>query len=406
VTAYRAEWVLPVPGAPIRRAGVTVDAGRIVSLDPEPCADAVDLGRVALLPGLINCHTHLELSYLRGRIPPAACFTDWVRPVLRARGELGDVRSPFVLAAARGAIAEARAAGTAAVGDITNTQVTAALLAESGMPALLFLELMGFTEPDPQARVAAARQAAAQAPVHADVRWTLAAHAPYSVSPALFTALRDDLDRQSFRVSAVHVAESPEEVALLATGHGGWRTLLEEMGLWTGAWVPPGRSPVAYLADLGFLQSEVLVVHGVQCDGADLARLRSLDATLVSCPRSNAWVGVGAPPLEAAYAAGVRVAFGTDSLASVADLNLFSELKAARALAPRVPARFLLESATRIGARALGMGELGGLEPGMRAALITVRLPEGVRDVEEYLVSGVTPDAVAWVPGAAAHATP
>jgi cytosine/adenosine deaminase-related metal-dependent hydrolase len=139
-------------------------------------------------------------------------------------------------------------------------------------------------------------------------------------------------------------------------------------------------------------------VHGVQFDGDDLDRLRSRDMTVVSCPRSNQHVGVGAPPLEAFYAMDVNVAFGTDSLASVPDLNLFSELAGARRLAPRVRARALLESATRQGAAALGFDEFGTIEPGKRAQLIAVRTPAGVDDVEEYLVGGIEPAAVRWLP--------
>jgi 5-methylthioadenosine/S-adenosylhomocysteine deaminase len=141
-------------------------------------------------------------------------------------------------------------------------------------------------------------------------------------------------------------------------------------------------------------------VHGVQFDGDDLSRLATLGATVASCPRSNIHVGVGSPPLEAFYAMDVNVAVGTDSLASVADLNLFSELREAHRIAPRVPARRLLESATLAGARALGFGdEFGSIEIGKRAALIAVRIPDGVDDVEEYLVGGIEPDAVTWLDG-------
>jgi cytosine/adenosine deaminase-related metal-dependent hydrolase len=96
----------------------------------------------------------------------------------------------------------------------------------------------------------------------------------------------------------------------------------------------------------------------------------------------------------------VGVAFGTDSLASVADLNLFSELKEARRIAPRVPAGRLLESATLIGARALGFGDdFGSIDVGRRASLIAVSIPAGMDDVEEYLVGGVEPDAIRWLDG-------
>jgi cytosine/adenosine deaminase-related metal-dependent hydrolase len=139
-------------------------------------------------------------------------------------------------------------------------------------------------------------------------------------------------------------------------------------------------------------------VHCVQCDGADLDLLRQRGVTLVTCPRSNRYVGVGVPPLEAFYATQVNVAVGTDSLASVQDLNLFAELAEARRLAPRVPARALLESATLRGAAALGFEEdLGTIDVGKRASLIAVRTRPGVDDVEEYLVSGITPVDVTWV---------
>jgi cytosine/adenosine deaminase-related metal-dependent hydrolase len=155
---------------------------------------------------------------------------------------------------------------------------------------------------------------------------------------------------------------------------------------------------VRYLNDLGVLDSRMLVVHGVQFDGDDLTQLRAMGATLVSCPRSNRYVGVGDPPLEAFYAMGVRVVFGTDSLASVADLNMFAELAQARRIAPRVPARSLLESATSLAARALGFDQdYGSIEPGKTAALVAVRVPEGIGDVEEYLVSGVEPDRIQWL---------
>jgi cytosine/adenosine deaminase-related metal-dependent hydrolase len=230
---------------------------------------------------------------------------------------------------------------------------------------------------------------------------SLSAHAPYSVSPRLFAAIRSDLDAQGAEVSSVHLGESADEVEFLLRGGGRWPDLLRELGVWNRDWKAPGTSPVEYLSDLGFLDSRVLAVHAVQCSGDDLARLRTMGATIVSCPRSNRWVGIGDPPIEAFYAMGVNVAFGTDSLASVDDLNMFSELAAARRLAPRVPARDLLESATLCGATALGFERrFGSIEPGKDAALIAVSVPDGVADVEEYLVGGIEPGAVQWLDSA------
>lgn len=376
----------------MRGASITVDAGRIVSISADLVPAATDLGRVAILPSLVNAHTHLELSYLRDAVPPAQRFLDWIRPLMAARREYPDAADPRILSAARRAIAEAHAAGTGIVGDVSNTLATVPLLEESGMPAHVFYELLGFNASDPEGQVSTARSQLPSA-----VRASLAPHAPYSVSPDLFRAIRNDMDAHD-TISAVHIGESSEEVEFIRRGTGGWKTLLEELGVWSAEWEAPGTSPVQYLEDLGFLDSRVLAVHGVQFSGEDLSRLRALNVTIVSCPRSNRHVGVGSPPIEAFYAMDVAVAFGTDSLASVADLNVFSELAEARRLAPRVSAHTLLESATSTSARALGFdNEYGTIEPGKRASLIAVRIPEGVDDVEEYLVSGITPDRITWV---------
>jgi cytosine/adenosine deaminase-related metal-dependent hydrolase len=346
----------------------------------------------------VNAHTHLELSYLRNAIQPAQRFIDWIHQVMARRREYVDPSDPAILEAAKTGIREARAAGTALVGDISNTLVTVPLLDEGGMPAVVFYELLRFNEPDPLGRVQRARQQLEALPAAADVRTTIAPHAPYSVAPLLFRAIRADLDRHPFERSTVHLNESAEEVHFIRTGQGPWRELLQQLGVWTEEWKPPGTTPVGYLVNAGFLDERILVVHGVQCTPGDLERLAAVGCTVVACPRSNRHVGVGSPPLEAFYAAGVPVAFGTDSLASVEDLNIFGELAEARRIAPRVPAARLLESATLTGARALGYdGEFGSIEPGKRAALLAVSLPGAVRDVEEYLLSGVRPELIRWL---------
>jgi cytosine/adenosine deaminase-related metal-dependent hydrolase len=396
---YRADWVLPISGIPLRSGWVSINDNRITHTGTGAVASAVDLGRAAILPALVNAHTHLELSYLHRRVPPGASFVEWARTLMALRRQYPDPSAQEIVSAARAAIETARRSGTGLLGDISNTLVTVPLLREAGMAAQVFYELLGFNVAEPDARIRAAVEAIiATGAAHPDVRVALAAHAPYSVSPALFRAIRAAVDAHSVPLTSLHLGESPDEVEFLRHGTGAFRTLLQELDVWAPDWRPPGVPPVAYLSDLGFLGRDALVVHGVQFDGADLSVLATLGATLASCPRSNVHVGVGSPPLEAFYAMDVHVAFGTDSLASVADLNLFSELREARRIAPRVPARRLLESATLTGARALGFGdEFGSVDPGKRAALIAVRIPEGVDDVEEYLVGGIEPSAVRWL---------
>ena len=406
---FHARWVLPISEPPIRDGWVAVDDGRIVGVGgPETAAPpgspvAQDLGPApassVILPGLVNAHTHLELSYLHDRVPPKPSFGAWVREVIEARTQYADPSHPDIVDAARRAIHDARASGTVLFGDISNTLVTVPLLREAGMAAHVFHELLGFGERDADARVRDARARVNDITAAGDrVRISLAPHAPYSVSADLFAAIRADRDRHPGAISSVHLGETPEEVELLRSGSGAIRAVLESLGRWPEDWRPPGAGPVEYLASLGVLDERAIVVHGVQFDAGDLAHLRARGTTLVSCPRSNIHVGVGSPPLASFYESGVPVAFGTDSLASVASLDMFAELREAHRIAPGVPARQLLESATLIGARGLGFADdFGTIEPGKSAALLAVTIPDAVTDVEQYLVSMESPLEVTWL---------
>jgi cytosine/adenosine deaminase-related metal-dependent hydrolase len=398
---YHASWVVPITEPPVRDSWVAVDRGRIVALSRRRPADGtteVDLGEVAILPGLVNAHTHLELSYLRDQVPPSSTFVAWIRDVMSARGTRPDPDSPEILGAVDRAIDEAIACGTAVVGDISNTLVTFGPLARSPLAAIVFYELIRFNTPDARAVVERASQTLEALAPTERVRASLAAHAPYSVAPLVFRAIRQAVDRDPFSACSVHLSESAEEMEFIRTGGGPWRAMLEELGSWDPTWVPPGGTPVQFLDESGFLDGRVLAVHGVQMNAADLQRLAARGTTLVTCPRSNGHTGAGAPPLDEFYHSGVRVAVGTDSLASTPDLNVFAELATMRALAPSVPAAALLDSATRQGSRALGFdADFGTIESGKLARLLAVTVPAGTSNVEEYLVSGIAREQIRWI---------
>jgi aminodeoxyfutalosine deaminase len=399
---YRASWVLPISEPPIRDGWIAMDRGRIVATGRRSANKSepeIDLGDVAVLPGLVNAHTHLELSYLRDEVPPASEFVTWIRGVMAARRKRTDPASTEILDGIDRGIAEAIATGTAVVGDISNTLVTFGPVARSPLAAVVFYELIRFNAPEPRALVEQAAAEVQQLAATDRVRASLAAHAPYSVAPLVFRAIREIVDRDhAFAPTSVHLSESAEEVEFIRSGKGPWRALLEELGVWDPAWVAPGGTPVQFLADSGFLDAKVLAVHGVQMTGEDLDRLVSHGVTLVTCPRSNGHTGAGAPPIDDFYRAGVRVAVGTDSLASAPDLNMFAEIATMRALAPSVPAASLLESATLHGARALGFdADYGTIEAGKRARLLAVDIPLDTDDVEEYLVSGIQADQIRWI---------
>jgi cytosine/adenosine deaminase-related metal-dependent hydrolase len=403
----RASWVCPLAGPPLGDGWVAVRHGRITAVggghDAPPARRIDDLGNVVLLPGLVNAHTHLELSWLRDQVPPRPDFLAWVGAMMALRRGMEQPGDPATDQPMRAAIAEMQATGTVAVGDIANALVSPAALADAGLPGVVFHELLGFRVTDGPRFVAPAL-ARLEGLATADVRVSLAPHAPFSVSRELFGAIRDAVAARPGAPTSVHAAESPEEVQLLRTGGGPWRDRLIALGAWREDWEAPGCGPGDYLADLGIVGPRTLVVHGVQFTDAELERLAASGATLVTCPRSNAWVGVGAPPVSRFLASGVRLALGTDSLASVPDLNLFAELAELRRLAPEAPARQLLLAATEGGAEALGLGaEFGSMAPGRRAALVAVSMAGHVPDPEEALLAGVEPARIRAIGGAGYH---
>lgn len=388
---YRAAWVLPISGRPIAGGAVAIDRDLITAVGPYEGGGVEELGEVALLPGLVNAHTHLELSWMRGRVPPGTSMAAWAASLMGLRRSVShEPGEPIV-----NAIAEARASGTCLVGDVTNTFATYHPLLDSDLSAVLFRELVGFAATDPEAVVAAVSAQIADLTSIAWLRPLIVPHAPYSVSPGLLQAIARCTAGKPL---SIHLGESAQELEFLREGTGEWRALLDALGVWNPSWTPPGCGPVEYLDRMGMVDDHLLAVHGVQFTDAELSRLAAARATVVACPRSNRWTGAGVPPIDRFFASGVRVAVGTDSLASVDDLNLFAELAEVRRLAPVVPAARILESATLAGAEALGFAaELGSIEPGKRAQLLAVRLPAGVADVEEYLVSGIQPADVLWL---------
>jgi cytosine/adenosine deaminase-related metal-dependent hydrolase len=399
---YRTDWLLPISQPPLRDAWLRTDGGRIVAFGHTrpgdfTAADEIDLGRVAILPALVNAHTHLELSWMRGRIPETGDFNQWLRTVIELKARAAE-QGDGVAQAIDDAIREARSFGTGLVGEVTNTLATSRALEKHGVAGVVFHELLGFKTEDAISVMEEATARLAKQGGSDRLRHTLAPHAPSSVSPALFGLIRDALRGDPLAKSTVHLGESAAEIEFLKDGTGPCRTALERMEKWDASWLPPQSNPVGYLDRMGFLDDRVLVVHGTQFGDEELKLLAAKGATLVTCPRGNVRTGAGSPPIEEFFDSGVCVAVGTDSLASVPDLNLFAELEEMRRLAPALPARLLLESATINGARALGFeAEFGTIDAGKRDALVAVRLDGYVSSIEEYLVSGVDAAQISWI---------
>lgn len=401
MTAVRlsAEWLLPIDGVPVRWGAVLVGAdGRIVAAGPDhlvphpPAVPEERLPGVALLPGLVNAHTHLELTGFDGLVPEAD-FPAWVRRVraLKAERSTADFR-----AAARRGIADCRAAGITTVADTGDSGAVIEALHAAGGSGIAYQEVFGPDPGDAPAQLAAlqARVAELRAFTSPRVRLGVSPHAPYTVSGPLYAAVAAWCAAQSLPL-AVHLAESREETQLLATRTGGFAEALATRGIA----LPDGsgHTPVEWLELHGVLGARTLCIHVVQANTADIARLGRHACAVAHCPRSNRRHGHGDAPLVDLLAAGLPLGVGTDSVASVAPLDLLAEARAARGLG-RLSAAEALQLITSGAARAIGMaGEVGTIAPGAWADVIVVRLP-GATDaatVEEAVLADAPGQVVA-----------
>lgn len=379
-----AGWVLPVDGPPIRNGRVAVEAGRIgwvggADAPGVPEGRVRNLGPGVLMPGLVNAHCHLELSHLRGRLPRDAGFVGWIEALVAARGTTGEDE---IASASSAAIRALEECGTVAVADVSNTLQPVAALRGARLRALVLHELLAW-DPSVAARVLDEARARVAGLDGGRVAVRIAAHAPHSVSPALLA-----LFAAAGGPAAIHLAESPDEVAFLHHGNGAWGAFLERRGLGHVRFEAPRLSPVAYLDAVGALHPRLIAAHCVQAGPEDLETLARRGVRVALCPRSNAALGVGMPPLPAMLEAGVAVCVGTDSLASVETLNVLDDVVALHRAFPAVSAATLIAGATVNGARALGMDDLGTIAPGMAAALAYARSDGPLRDPEGFVVSG------------------
>ncbi|MFW6242428.1 MAG: amidohydrolase family protein [Thermodesulfobacteriota bacterium] len=357
-TLHRARWVV-ADSDTVFPDGYVVESGgviREVGTGRPPAADRnVDRGDVALLPGLINAHVHLELTALADQVPAEGGFEAWVRSLLAAREAAGEAA---LRAGAEDGAAALRDSGCAAVGEVTTLGISWEATAGAGLAGVWFREFLGGEIPPAEAL---SDQTAG------DLSASVAGHAPHTAAPELLQALRK-FARERWRPFSLHLAESEAEVEFLATGRGDWADFLAERGIDVSGWGLPARSPLDHADRLGLLGPGTLLVHLLRADAADFRRVQERGAAVCVCPRSNQRLHGRLPDLDAMFRAGLRPALGTDGRASVGSLNLFDKMAFAAERFPGIPPGLIFDMATRNGADALGIGNrYGTLAPGRRA---------------------------------------
>lgn len=381
-TIYAARWVLPIDAPPIEHGEIVVEGGLLAAVRPRrtPAAECRDFGEAVLLPGLVNAHSHLEYTALRGFLEDVPFFP-WVRALTAAKASL--TAADWLWSARLGAL-ECAASGITTLGDNTDAGVTMRVLSESGQRGIVYQELFGIDDREPVApimealgaKIAAHRQ-------YASVRVTVGVspHALYTIRPALFDALNAYVAAEHLPTS-IHIAESPAESLLTEQGIGPFAEMYARRGI---TWPAPHLTPTEYAAQMGALGPSTLAVHCVHQTPADIALLAETQAAIVHCPKSNAKLGAGIAPLaQWLNTPNLRVGLGTDSAVSNNALDLWEEMRFALLLqrakledAEAVTARDVLRLATLGGAEAMGLSaQIGSLSPGKRADLIAVTLTQ------------------------------
>lgn len=354
-----------------------IEGSRIAAVYVGDHPRATDLGNSALIPGLVNAHTHLEFSDLEQPLGPATPFTSWIRSVMKSRFESSGSAD---LKIQRG-LHESLSAGTTCLGEIATSSESFQLLEQSQpVPrAVVFRECLGFSAD----RISEQEQIAVDFLAQrmdqdqtAALHVGLSPHAPYSVHPDLYASLIQLAQKQDAPV-AVHLGETQAEWELLEQKRGPFVELLTELGLWNSQIINEGLRMTDYLEPLTKLSS-ALAIHGNYFGKSEIELLKqSPQISVVYCPRTHHYFGHPVHPWLKMIGQGINVALGTDSRASNPDLSLWNELLFLRAEFSEVSPGLILECGTLSGARALGLaGEIGSLAVGKRADLALIQFAE------------------------------
>ncbi|MDA0657770.1 MAG: amidohydrolase family protein [Planctomycetota bacterium] len=389
--AATARWVFPVAQAPISDGIVVVRNGLIESVGTRvPSVTVHDFGNSVLLPALVNAHTHLEFSDLLAPIPRRDdTFASWIEAVVncrRARLTPGDgLSNANSFGRIATGCAELLAGGCGYVGDI---RVQADEEGPLPIAGTAFHEILGLRSTQADATWQRFLGILHHATAVTSWRSGISPHTPYTVRQDLFDRAIQYAIARDMPV-AMHLAESRDEMQLLACHDGPLRTLFEAWDVWDGTAFATGSRPLDYLRQLAHV-SHALVIHGNYLDSQEIEFLANHRASMsvIHCPRTHAFFKHDQNPLCQLVKSGVRVAIGTDSRASNPDISIFDELRYLYQANTGLPPAQILQMATTHATAALGLDGSGTLSPGQPANLTAIAIPSNSdRDPYETLFS-------------------
>ena len=377
---YHARWVLPITQPPIENGTVVERDGRISYVGPRanaPAGDDYELDDAILLPGLVNTHTHLELTAMRGFLEDLD-FADWIDKLRQSRNEI--LQGEMLLDSAKFGIIEGLEAGITTFADTCSSGVAMQALIDLGVRGVMYQEVFG---PDPARCDAAMAELITLldklAPQQTDlVTLGVSPHAPYTVSDPLYSAAAKLASKRKLPL-AMHIAESAAEEEIVVRANGPFADRWRQRGIEVKK---RARSPIALLEKHDVLQPGSLLIHCVRVDDDDITTIARRGCSVAHCPASNAKFGHGVAPLLPMISAGIPVGIGSDSVASNNRMDILDEARLAVLIhrgATRKHDAFgahqALALATLGGAHALGLDDkIGSLEVGKDADLAAFKI--------------------------------
>jgi cytosine/adenosine deaminase-related metal-dependent hydrolase len=388
----RATWLAPMsadrPGELIPGGGVLVRDGKIIGVGSGDSLRAqahyvTEMPGHLLLPGLVNAHTHLELSLSQPGNPPKN-FAAWLTQMIRS------AENDSAAAVAHG-VDQCWRFGVTTVADITRQPgLVRPYLAVTGLRITSFGEVRAMATRRHQ--LAPLLDAALHAGVSPQgrPRIGISPHSPYSTESAAYLACIEAAKKFALPLTT-HLAESPDEAQFLAHHTGPLRDLWDSLG-WDDQVPKFAGGPIRFAKSLSLLDLPTLLAHVNYCDDAELAILAAGRASVVYCPRTHRFFGHPPHRFQEMLARGINVAVGTDSCASSPDLNLLNDLRLIHQIAPDMPAASVLEMGTRRGAAALGLENLcGSVAPGRAADLVAFAVTAANNPLLSLLESDALP---------------
>ena len=397
----RAKYVMPNSRTIIENGAVAIQGSRIVDVGLYPTIrnsgtpPIHDLGEATLIPGLVNAHTHLDLTNSADSVQRTPKFTDWVFQIVGKRTP--SAIEPSV----RQGVQQSLAGGVTTVGDIDGTGGTAQILRDTPIRKVVFCEVLGFSGDSNATGLARLTAYLDSVPVPDSLLTpALSPHAPYSTSA--------DIYRQCVASGlsvCTHIAETKEELEFLSSGTGAFVDYLEAFGISTAGWHPPQATPVQYMKTLGVLRKNSLLAHCNYLTDADITMLAESGASVVFCPRSHHYFYHTDHPIVQLVERGINVTIGTDSLASNWSLSLLDELKFLARTQPCISPETLFDMVTYNGAKALGLEQVGRLEKDWQADIIAVKIPNDGRPAIEQILDSSSENLLTVVGGKICYAS-